>query len=154
MYTPSHFEIKHSQELHRVIHAYPLGLLITQHDGLDANHLPFLFDSTSGPFGTLTAHIARANPLCNAPRDSNVLVIFRGEHGYITPSSYPSKHDTHRQVPTWNYVVVHVHGKLTIRDDPKFVRGVIGKLTKQHEVSEKSPWKMSDAPADYLEAIS
>ena len=153
MYRPSHFEINDPCELHRIIHAHPLGVLITQHDGLDANHLPFLFDASQGPLGTLTAHIARANPLCQAPNGSDVLVIFRGEHGYITPSSYPSKHETHKQVPTWNYEVVHAHGKLTLRDDAKFVRGVMGKLTKLHEATETTPWKMSDAPADYLEAM-
>ena len=153
MYRPSHFEINDPSELHRIIHAHPLGVLITQHDGLDANHLPFLLDASQGPLGTLTAHIARANPLCQAPDGSEVLVVFRGEHGYITPSSYPSKHETHRQVPTWNYEVVHAHGKLTLRDDAKFVRGVVGKLTKLHEAKEATPWKMSDAPADYLEQM-
>ena len=153
MYRPSHFEINDPSELHRIIHANPLGVLITQHDGLDANHLSFLFDASQGSLGTLTAHIARANPLCLAPNGSEVLVVFRGEHGYITPSSYPSKHETHRQVPTWNYEVVHAHGKLTLRDDAKFVRGVVGKLTKLHEAKEATPWKMSDAPADYLEQM-
>jgi transcriptional regulator len=153
VYRPSHFEINDPCELHRIIHAHPLGVLITQHDGLDANHLPFLFDASQGSLGTLTAHIARANPLCLAPNGSEVLVVFRGEHGYITPSSYPSKHETHRQVPTWNYEVVHAHGKLTLRDDAKFVRGVVGKLTKLHEAKEATPWKMSDAPADYLEQM-
>lgn len=153
MYCPSHFQINDSSELHRIICAHPLGALITTHNGLDANHLPFLFDAAQGPVGTLTAHIARANPLCEVPNGGDVLVIFRGEHGYITPSSYPSKHDTHQQVPTWNYEVVHAHGKLTLRDDAKFVRGVMGKLTKLHEATEATPWKMSDAPADYLEIM-
>ena len=153
MYRPSHFQINDPSELHRIMRVHPLGVLITQHDGLDANHLPFLFDATQGPLGTLTAHIARANPLFTAPNGSEVMVVFRGEHGYITPSSYPSKHDAHRQVPTWNYEVVHAHGKLTLHDDAKFVRGVVGKLTKLHEATEATPWKMSDAPADYLEAM-
>ena len=153
MYIPSHFQIKDTDELHRIMQSHPLGMLVTQHEGLDANHLPFLFDATQGPLGTLTAHIARANPLCAAPQGCDVLVVFRGEHGYITPSSYPSKHTTHQQVPTWNYEVVHAHGTLQLRDDAKFVRGVMGKLTKRHEASETTPWKMSDAPADYLEAM-
>ena len=153
MYLPSHFQIRNTHELHRIIQTHPLGILITQHDGLDANHLPFLLDNSLGHLGTLTAHIARANPLTAIPNGSDVLVVFRGEHGYITPSSYPSKQETHRQVPTWNYEVVHAHGKLTLRDDAKFVRSVMGKLTKFHETKEASPWKMSDAPADYLEAM-
>ena len=153
MYIPAHFEIQAPHELHRIVMAHPLGVLITQHNGLDANHLPFLLDATPDSLGTLCAHVARANPLCAAPNGSEVLVVFRGEAGYISPNAYPSKHETHRQVPTWNYEVVHVHGKLTIRDDAKFVRGVVGRLTKLHEATQSQPWKMSDAPADYLDAM-
>jgi transcriptional regulator len=153
MYLPSHFEITQRTYLQHLMFTYPLGVLITQHNGLDANHLPFLFDAAQDSLGRLSAHIARANPLCATPNGSEVLVVFRGEAGYISPNAYPSKHETHRQVPTWNYEVVHVHGKLTVRDDAKFVRGVVGRLTKIHEATQSQPWKMSDAPADYLEAM-
>lgn len=153
MYVPSHFQIHSLSELHSIIQQQPLGVLVTQHDGLDANHIPFLLDVHASKLGTLMAHVARANPLCMAPSGCEVLVVFRGVHGYITPNSYPSKQQTHRQVPTWNYEVVHAHGQLIVRDDAKFVRSVVGKLTKQHEAQEQSPWKMSDAPADYLEAM-
>ena len=150
MYTPAHFEIEQQAELHRIVKSFPLGVLVTQHAGLDANHLPFLLDPEAG---TLVAHIARANPLCAAPDLSEVMVVFRGEQGYISPNAYPSKHEAHRQVPTWNYEAVHVHGKLKIRDDAKFVRAVVGRLTKIHEAQEVKPWKMSDAPSDYLDAM-
>ena len=150
MYTPAHFQILISHELERIMSSHPLGLLVTGFDGLDANHLPFMLDKEAG---TLVAHIARANPLCTAPDQSEVMVVFRGEQGYISPNAYPSKHETHRQVPTWNYEAVHVHGKLKIRDDAKFVRAVVGRLTKIHEAQEVKPWKMSDAPSDYLDAM-
>jgi transcriptional regulator len=153
MYTPAHFQIESTDEMHRLMRAHPLGVLVTQHDGLDANHLPFWLDPTPNGLGVLKAHIARANPLRLAPDQSDVLVVFRGVQGYITPSSYPSKHETHRQVPTWNYEAVHAHGKLMVRDDAKFVRGVIGRLTKTHEANLALPWKMSDAPVDYLDAM-
>ena len=153
MYLPSNFEISQPQLLRQLIAQHPLGVLITQHAGLDANHLPFILDAKAGSLGTLVAHIARANPLCTAPDQSEVMVVFRGEQGYISPNAYPSKHETHRQVPTWNYEAVHVHGKLKIRDDAKFVRAVVGRLTKIHEAREVKPWKMSDAPSDYLDAM-
>ena len=65
----------------------------------------------------------------------------------------PIKHEQHRQVPTWNYRVVHVYGKVTIRDDERYVRGVVARLTRTHEASQPEPWKMSDAPKDYLEPM-
>jgi transcriptional regulator len=81
------------------------------------------------------------------------MVIFRGAQGYISPNWYPSKHETHRQVPTWNYEVVHAHGRLRIVDDEKFVRGVVGRLTRHHEAGEPAPWKMGDAPRDYMDQM-
>ena len=81
-----------------------------------------------------------------------VLVVFRGEEAYISPNWYPSKQETQRQVPTWNYKVVHVHGRITVHDDEKYVRGVVARLTRRHEAGQPSPWKMGDAPAGYIDA--
>jgi transcriptional regulator len=78
------------------------------------------------------------------------MVVFRGVQGYISPSWYPSKHEHHRHVPTWNYEVVHVHGRIRVLDDMNAVRGAVAKLTRQSEAGEPVPWKMGDAPADYL----
>ena len=154
MYVPAHFPINDASELHRIMTNYPLGVLITTNAGLYANHLPFLFDANEGELGVLTAHVARANPVWEqVANGSEVLVIFRGEESYISPNWYPSKHETHRQVPTWNYEVVHAHGKMTVHDDEKFLRGVVGRLTKTHEAMEPKPWKMSDAPQDYMDAM-
>jgi transcriptional regulator len=79
-----------------------------------------------------------------------VMVVFRGVQGYISPSWYPSKHEHHRHVPTWNYEVVHVHGRIRVLDDMNAVRGAVAKLTRQSEAGEPVPWKMGDAPPDYL----
>lgn len=155
MYTPAHFAINEPQQLHAIIRAHPLGALVTHGpEGLDANHIPFELDANSGAQGRLTAHVARANPVwqqCQGGAD--VLVIFRGNESYISPNWYPSKHETHRQVPTWNYEVVHVHGRLTVMDHEKFVRGVVARLTRQHESTEPRPWKMGDAPPDYIDGM-
>jgi len=155
MYIPPHFAETRPEELHRILRAHPLGMLCTAGpQGLDANHLPFHLDPGAGPHGTLIAHVARANPLWQAvPSGSEVLVVFRGAEGYVSPSWYPSKHEAHRAVPTWNYEVVHAHGTLTIHDDEKHVRGVVARLTRTHEAGEPRPWKMGDAPPDYLDAM-
>jgi transcriptional regulator len=155
MYVPPHFAIGQPEALHRIIREHPLGTLVTHGEaGLDADHIPFEFDPAAGPLGTLTAHVARANTLWQrCPTGSPVMVVFRGAEGYISPSWYPSKHEAHRQVPTWNYEVVHAHGRLTIRDDERFVRGLVARLTRRHEAGEDRPWKMSDAPADYIDAM-
>jgi len=152
MYVPEAFAESRTEELHRIIRANPLGMLVTNAaSGLEANHLPFLLDAARGASGTLLAHVARANPVWQEVGDgADVLVVFRGPQGYISPSWYLSKHETHRHVPTWNYEVVHAHGRIRVLDDKTFVRGVVARLTREHEAGEPCPWKMGDAPADYI----
>ena len=152
MYLPAHFAEPRQDELHRLIQAHPLGTLVSHGaDGLDANHLPFLLDAQAGEAGTLLAHVARANPLWQTLAEgAPVLVVFHGPQGYISPSWYPGKQDAHRRVPTWNYEVVHAHGTLHVHEDEKFLRRVLALLTRTHEAAEPQPWKMGDAPADYL----
>jgi transcriptional regulator len=149
MYIPKHFSIDSPEAMHEIIQNHPLGVLVTStSNGLDANHIPFELDTKRE---VLTGHLARANPIWQElSNKSPVLVVFRGNESYISPNWYPSKHETHTQVPTWNYEVVHVHGILTVQDDEKFVRGVVARLTRQHETSEPKPWRMGDAPPDYL----
>lgn len=155
MYLPAHFTQTDPEALQRLLRDHPLGVLVTHGaQGLDADHLPFEYDPAPGPAGVLRAHVSRANPLWRSCADgSPVLVIFRGVHGYISPSWYPSKHEAHRQVPTWNYEVVHVRGRLSVRDDERFVRGLVARLTRRHEAAEPQPWKMGDAPPDYLDEM-
>lgn len=152
MYTPAHFSIKSREALHKIIQTNPLGALVTMTpEGLDANHIPFELDPDRG---VLTAHVARANPVWQQCKDgANALVIFRGNQSYISPNWYPSKHETHRQVPTWNYEVVHVHGVLTVQDEERFVRGVVARLTRVHEASEPKPWKMTDSAPEYIDGM-
>jgi len=152
MYLPKHFVETCPEELHRLIRSHPFGMLLTHAaGGLEANHLPFLFDASRGGQGVLLAHVARANPVWREVEEgAQVLVVFRGPQGYISPSWYVSKAETHRHVPTWNYEVVHAHGKIRMFDDEAFVRGVVARLTREHEAGEPCPWKMGDAPADYL----
>ena len=113
--------------------------------------MPFEFDPAEGTHGTLRAHVARANPVWQEVAEQpDALVIFQGPAAYISPNWYPSKHEAHRQVPTYNYMVVHAHGRIVVRDDEAFVRGLVARLTRKMEANEPRPWKMGDAPADYL----
>lgn len=155
MYLPPHFAATDPEALHQLIQTHPLGALITHgKGGLDADHLPFEFDAGEGEHGVLRAHVARNNPLWQAVTDGQeVLVIFRAADGYVSPNWYPSKQEHHKQVPTWNYAVVHAHGRIRVRDDARFVRRLLASLTRVHEAAEPKPWKMADAPRDYLEAM-
>ncbi|WP_349920957.1 FMN-binding negative transcriptional regulator [Aeromonas veronii] len=155
MYLPTHFAATDPEALHALMRAHPLGALITHGEsGLDANHLPFEFYAGEGEHGVLRAHVARNNPLWQEVTDGQeVLVIFKAADGYVSPNWYPSKQEHHQQVPTWNYAVVHAHGRIRVRDDARFVRRLLASLTRCHEATEPSPWKMADAPRDYVEAM-
>ncbi|MGV2292338.1 FMN-binding negative transcriptional regulator [Trinickia sp. YCB016] len=155
MYVPAHFDESRTEILHARIAEYPFGTLITNgKSGLDANHIPFELASGEGDLGVLRAHVARANPVWqDVANGDEVLVVFRAGDAYISPTWYPSKHEFHKQVPTWNYIVVHAYGRITIQDDERFVRGLVGRLTRTHEASEAKPWKMGDAPSDYIDTL-
>ncbi len=155
MYVPPHFEISNPEVLHDLIVHHPLGVLVTQSEsGLNANHIPFELDATGSTHGILRAHVARNNAVWQLSTNGDeVLVVFQAEDAYISPNWYPSKHETHQQVPTWNYRVVHAYGRITIHDDEKYVRALVGRLTKKHEANQPKPWKMSDAPRDYMEMM-
>lgn len=155
MYVPAHFALTEPAALQRILRAHPLGMLVTSADGhLDANHIPFEFDPAIGPHGQLTGHVARANPVWQQCRNgAAVMVVFRGAEAYVSPNWYPSKHETHRLVPTWNYEVVHAHGRITVRDDETFVRGVVARLTRRHEAGEPRPWKMGDSAPEFIDGL-
>lgn len=152
MYVPDSFNESRPEVLHELIMQHPLGVLVSHGEGgLDANHLPFHLKPAEGAHGVLHAHVSRANPLWRELSDGDeVLVVFRGAEAYISPNWYPSKHETHQQVPTWNYQVVHAHGRVTVHDDERYVRGLVALLTRTHEASQPQPWKMTDAPKDYM----
>jgi transcriptional regulator len=155
MYLPSHFEEKRIDVLQAFQRAHPLGLLVTLSGaGLQANPVPFLLDPEPGPFGTLRGHVARANPLWRDTRfDVDALVVFQGPQAYVSPSFYPSKAEHGKVVPTWNYITVQARGRLRAIDDPAWVRELVTRLTRQHESPRRTPWAVSDAPADYIDTM-
>jgi transcriptional regulator len=155
MYLPPHFTAPGPEVLHRILREHPLGMLVSHGEaGLDAEHIPFEFDPAAGAQGRLSGHVARANTVWQrCPTGTPVMVVFRGAEAYISPNWYPSKHEAHRQVPTWNYEVVHVHGTITVHDDERYVRGVVARLTRRHDAAEPRPWKMTDSASEYIESM-
>lgn len=155
MYIPDHFQESRTEVLHALMRRHPMGILFTHgSSGLDANHLPFDLHADEGRLGVLHAHVARNNTVWQDVADGDeVLVVFRAADAYISPQWYPSKGDFHKQVPSWNYMVAHAYGQIRIRDDERYVRGVVARLTRQHEASQPVPWKMTDSPKEYIDMM-
>ena len=154
MYIPRHFEETRVDVLHELIRAEPFGALVTLGAaGLEANHLPFELDAAAGPLGTLRGHVSRANAVWKASSDVEALAIFQGPQRYVTPSWYPTKAETGKVVPTWNYVVVHAYGPIRVIEDPDWLLAHVGRLTDRHEADRERPWQVSDAPEDYVASL-
>lgn len=151
MYRPAHFAPPDDAAMHTLMQAHPLAAIVVQGpDGLSADHVPLAWDAASG---TLRGHVARANPLWRHAQGQPVLAIFRGPEAYVSPSFYPSKAETHRVVPTWNYAVVHAHGTLAAVDDAPWLHALVTQLTAHHEQPRATPWAVSDAPDDYVQQL-
>lgn len=149
MYLPKAFHETSVDVLHALIRDYPFGTLVMQGaDGLVANHLPFELVGDQ----LLHGHVARINELAHAD-GAQVLVMFQAANGYVSPNWYPSKHETGREVPTWNYAVVHVHGRMRVTDDKVWLRDLLERLTQRHEATQAKPWHVSDAPEDHVEKM-
>jgi transcriptional regulator len=134
--------------------AHPLAAVITKSSaGLNAEHLPLLLFDSDEFEGVLQGHVARANPLWeNVSDGSEVLAIFQGPNQYISPKWYPSKKEHGKVVPTWNYLAVHARGRIQWNQDPSWLRQHLEAATKVHEGSDQ-PWRVSDAPSDFVERM-
>ena len=151
MYIPSHFSETDPVAIQDVISAYPLATIVTQtDDGMLANPIPVLFDGQD----RLIGHVAMANDMhrviCNG---TDVMALFQGPDAYISPNWYPSKAETHKAVPTWNYQCVQMHGVINFQHNTKMKRAVVGKMTQFFEraANKNAGWKMADAPRDYMQ---
>lgn len=156
MYVPNHFKEDSVETLQQHIRAYPFGLLVIADDaGIEANHVPFYLDmNEEGSLGTLQCHLARSNLVWQRIEKSRfVLAVFQGPNAYVSPSWYPSKAETGRVVPTWNYLAVHVAGSAKVVQDAVWLKEHLRQLTNQHETERAQPWAVEDAPADYTEAL-
>lgn len=155
MYLPKHFEQQDLESLTSLLKAYPLGALVSQHEGvLEANHIPFLLEGQLAAGGKLIGHVAKGNPVWKHDvATQETLVIFQGPESYITPNWYPSKQVHHQVVPTYNYAVVHVYGQLSVTHDEAIKRRIVGDLTTSMEKMRDSTWQVSDAPAEYIKKM-
>lgn len=157
MYTPKHFNETNLASMFQLIQRHPLGALISlDQGGINANHIPFeiIAPTKDAPFGTLRAHVARANSVWKSPDLSHdALVIFQGPQAYITPAWYEEKALSGKVVPTYNYAVVHGYGKLSVRDDAQWLRQHLESLSSQQESTQTTPWKLSEAPDDYIQKL-
>jgi transcriptional regulator len=153
MYQPLPHRQEQLEAQHALIRGHPLGLLISHGaDGLQANSIPFLIDPRASRFGTLQAHMARANGQWRAlSAASDVLVVFQGADHYITPGWYETKRETGKVVPTWNYVMVQARGRPRVIEDSTWLRAQIEALTKRHESARPAPWAVGDAPEAFID---
>src|SRR5579863_7758569 len=147
MYIPAHFSEDNRATLQAFIREHSFGILVTQVDGAPfATHLPFLFDAGRGSYGTLHAHMARANPQWQSfSREQEALVIFQGPHAYISPSWY----DVELSVPTWNYATVHAYGIPRLIEDSEMLYTQLKTLVEINEAQFEQPWTFQ-LPEDYV----
>lgn len=152
MYIAKHFEETRVEVMHELIRSRPLASLVTQSSGgLNANHIPLYLSDSPAPYGSLRGHVARANPMLeDLNKEGESLAIFHGPDTYITPSWYPTKQETGKVVPTWNYAVVHAYGVLRVVDDAAWLRQQLESLTAHNEAQFAQPWGVSDAPEEHI----
>lgn len=155
MYLPSRFAEERIEVLHGLVERHPLGALVRlDGDGLAADHIPFELGpaSDAAPYGILRAHVARANPLWRQD-GAAVLAIFQGHSAYISPELYDLEAVEGRAVPTWNYAVVHAHGRLRTIDDAAWLLAHMGRMTRRQEQAHGHGWSVDAAPRDYVDRL-
>ncbi len=141
MYIPPAFVEEDLSTLHAFIERHSFGLLVSQHAGSPfATHLPLLLDRTSGQFGTLLGHVARANPQWQQIVGQQVLAVFSGPHVYVSPSWYEAEN----VVPTWNYVAVHAYGKVQLVEDQEGLLDIVRNSVEVYERSMPRPWTLGE----------
>ena len=155
MYIPKFNNIDDTRTLIEHIRKHPFGSWSCLAEGeIVVNHIPFILHEGRGESGTLTGHVSRANPIwktCSGEQES--VVIFHGEDAYISPSWYPSKHQEGKAVPTWNYTVVQARGTPSFKESPKWILDHVNELTDQQEGRQALPWKVDDAPKEYIDRL-
>jgi transcriptional regulator len=155
MYLPEQFREDRPEVLRELMAKFPLAGLVTMGTGgLEANHLPLLYDALPAPLGILRGHLSRANRQWQDFRPKvEALAIFQGAQAYISPNWYPTKQQHGRVVPTWNYAVVHAYGTLSVFSEPERLRAFLDRLTAVHESAQSSPWMPADAPPEYIDGL-
>jgi transcriptional regulator len=152
VYLPKHFTADDPQAIELLAGIRAADLITPTTDGMFATFLPLLHDPAAGELGSLLGHVARKNDHWRLMPTGDSLVIVHGPDGYISPGWYATKREHGRVVPTWNYLIAHIYGALTIHDDPVWLESLVRKLTDRHEAQMPEPWGVDDAPRTYTEA--
>ena len=155
MYLPRKFREDRIEVLHAAMLEIGAAAVVGQGpDGPIASHVPIELDPEPAPWGTIRCHFVRANPHAQSVADGReLLLIFQGPQGYVSPNWYPSKRETGKVVPTWNYVAIHAYGSATTFDDVDRLRAHLGALVDRFERGSAVPWKIGDAPADFIDGM-
>jgi transcriptional regulator len=155
MYIPEPFSVADTGQLISLMRARPFAALISAGPaGLNATHLPTVLKMDGEHPAVIECHLARGNPQWKEfSGGREALMIYGGPQGYIRPGWYPSKSLTGKAVPTWNYAVVHAHGRAEAIDDRAWLERHVSELSEQQEHDQPAPWATSDAPRSYFEAM-
>lgn len=147
MYIPSIYKNEDIDSVRTFIGENGFALLINQVDGRPwATHLPLVLSTNSDGKDILFGHMAKANEQWrHFDAKEEVLAVFTGAHSYISPSWYD-----HANVPTWNYLSVHIYGRVRLLDD-ETVKQQLGQLIDKYEAPMKHPIRMESIPKTMLE---
>ncbi|KAF0996414.1 FMN-binding negative transcriptional regulator [Geobacillus sp. TFV-3] len=147
MYIPSYFQIQDEDVIYNIIENNSFATLFSQHNGNPfATHLPLTLDKNKE---YLYGHFARLNPQWKDIEDQDVLAIFHGPHCYISPSWY----ETNIAVPTWNYVAVHICGRVKIVDNEQELINSLCDMVLKYE-EPNSSYKLDKVDIKYLESMA
>lgn len=154
MYQPPHYKVDDVSEIYELMRARPFATLVSSGSlGLYATQLPTIL-KIDGSSAAIECHIARASPHWkDLAVGAEALMIFHGPDGYVTPGWYPSKAETGKVVPTWNYAAVHAYGRPVMMDETEWKRRHVAELSAQHERGQPRPWELSDAPESFIQTM-
>lgn len=155
MFIPKQFRQDDKNMVMEAVKTIRFGVLVVFSEGrFFSSHLPFIIREENNQM-ILEGHVSRANELWkHAAKENPAMVIFQGEHAYIHPGWYETKKTTGKVVPTWNYQVIHLHGFAEKQEEPGWLLNHLEKLVTHNEADQKTPWKISDAPQDYIDGLT
>jgi transcriptional regulator len=140
MYTPDLYKNENREDIHAFLQENSFGILINQtHGKLTATHIPLELETDKEGNSILYGHLSKENPQWKGfTENDEILAVFSGPHSYISSSWYD-----HENVPTWNYIAVHVYGRIKIIEGEAVIES-LKKLVDKYEKSSKNPVRVED----------
>jgi len=151
LYMPEHFVVDDAEAQFALMQRYAFGTLVTTSAAgeLHVSHIPFLPRRDDSGRVRLLAHVARGNDHWRALGEArHNVAIFRGPHAYVSPGWY----EKHPAVPTWNYAVVHAHGRARLMEEAE-LHELLLELSTTYEAGRPKPWRMSELPASFVDTM-